>query len=77
MLTKIRDNVPNYTAAINLLHIVQETAPQLIHSQESSQNSHGIADIEEIPDMDDPVFVQSVLVNNVRIGNACCPYEIV
>ena len=77
LLTKIRDNVPNYSATINSLHIIPEKHPQQVQSEKASQNSHGIADIEEVPDVDDPVFVQSVLVNNIKIGKACCPYELI
>ena len=36
-----------------------------------------MADIEDITEDYDQAFVQTVLVNHMKIGLACCPYEVV
>ena len=38
--------------------------------------SHGIADIEEASVENNTAYVQSVLVNKIKIGRVCCPYEV-
>merc|ERR1711989_313699 len=37
----------------------------------------GIADIEDIMDEGDTVYVRAVLVNQLRIGRACTPFEVI
>ena len=75
ILTKIRESIPNYTATINSLQVLpnhpkKPNEPQTLHS-------HGMADIEEISQENYTAFIQTILVNNIRIGKACCPYKIV
>ena len=36
-----------------------------------------MADINDITEDYDHVFIQTVLVNHMRIGLACCPYEVI
>ena len=73
MLDKIRANIPNYSAAINLVQIT----PDKTTGQSTSKRtqSHGIAEVEEITE--ETAFIQTVLVNNIKIGQACCPYEVI
>ena len=77
LLNKFRQNVPNYSATINSLLVTQDQVGHQAHDGHAVQHSHGIADIEETPAGDDTVYVQAVLVNNIQIGKACCPYEVV
>ena len=44
---------------------------------EPDNQNVGIADIEEIMDDGDTAYVRAVLVNQLRIGRACTPFEII
>ena len=44
---------------------------------ESENQAVGIADIEDIMDDGDTAYVRAVLVNQLRIGRACTPFEII
>ena len=73
ILDKARSSIPNYTATINLIQIPPNQAIEQSTSQKTQ--SHGVAEVEEISE--ETAFVQTVLVNNIKIGKACCPYEII
>ena len=44
---------------------------------ESEHQTVGIADIEDIMDEGDTAYVRAVLVNQLRIGRACTPFEVI
>ena len=55
----------NNTAIINSIQI------------EADGKATGIADIQEVVDDEDKAYVRAVLVNELRIGRACSPFEII
>ena len=55
----------NNTAIINSIQI------------EADVQATGIADIEEVVDDEDKAYVRAILVNELRIGRACSPFEII
>ena len=62
-LTKLLQNIPNYSATINYLQVIQDRANQPVHKEHEELQRHGIADIEEVPVVNDMAYIQSVLVN--------------
>ena len=77
LLSGIRTHVPNYHATINSVQVKKQPIDSKTWNRTSEAPSHGIADIEEISSNEDVAFVQSVLVNDIQIGKACCPYEVI
>ena len=55
----------NDTAIINSIQV------------EADVQTVGIADIEDVVDDEDTAYVRAVLVNQLRIGRACTPFEII
>ena len=60
-----RNSIVINNALINSIQVQPEHQPA------------GIADIEDIMDDGDTAYVRAVLVNQLRIGRACTPFEII
>ena len=82
-LSNLLYGIPNYQATVNSLQVIPDQpdtrrqSDEGVHAEQEDTQSHSIADIEEIPIESDTAYVQSVLVNKIRIGQACCPYEVI
>ena len=82
-LNKMIEAIGNEDIVVNLIRVTgnQQDQAQGLDQRPATQKDQNqrvsIADIEDITDSTDQVQVQAVLVNNMRIGRSCSPYEVI
>ena len=84
LLRAIREKVPNYSATINCVKVtmvsgndgVKLTKDDLAHSEAEDVEEISTEDMTEYSPEENEAFIQTVLVNDIQIGHACCPFEI-
>jgi hypothetical protein len=93
LLRIMREKVPNYNATVNSVRVSVGINDKNAKAKQTEKTNSETEEIEEISTEDmkeattenieecssqnNEAFVQTVLVNDIEIGRACCPFEII
>ena len=82
-LKKLWECIGENTAVVNSIQVLPHSAlldrpvNESTQPQQEVDQEHGTKELGEILSGEDSACIQTLLVNQLKIGRACCPYEVI